>query len=82
MKEKLYKNVDGVQTELSVAEYEEVSIKRAQLLAYNAKNLTLAEIETLESSITPRRIRDALISQDVTFLANVEAKIAILRAKL
>jgi len=42
----------------------------------------LAEIAALESQITPRRIRDALLGTGVDWLKNQETKIAAARGRL
>lgn len=42
----------------------------------------LLEIDKLEKSITPRRVREALISMDYSFMEGVEAQIKALRATL
>lgn len=43
---------------------------------------SLIEIHALESTITPRRIREAIIGSDNGWLVNIEEQIAKLRAKL
>jgi len=51
--------------------------------ADRAKSLALHNIEELESTITPRRLRDALASDDgVQFVLGVEKLIEVERAKL
>jgi hypothetical protein len=47
-----------------------------------AQQLTLAEIHTLEATITPRRLREALLGTDNGWLASIDAQIATLRAGL
>lgn len=40
------------------------------------------EIDELEASITPRRLREALLSRDTSFIASVEERITALRTEL
>lgn len=40
------------------------------------------QIDTLERSITPRRLREAVLTGDHTFITGVEAQIVALRAQL
>ena len=42
----------------------------------------LAQIAALEVQVTPRRIREALLSGDYSFIQGVDAQIAALRAQL
>lgn len=54
---------------------------QAQWVAeYNARLAIINQIETLEATATPRRLREALI--DPTWIKDLDAKIAALRAKL
>ena len=46
----------------------------------NQKSLVLTDIRNLEVQVTGRRIREALVSGDTSFIADIEAKISILRA--
>jgi hypothetical protein len=70
-----FKVVDGVQ----VWEYRD---KNAEELAEDVRNAALAEITRLESEITPRRIREAVLGADNGWLANQESLITIERNKL
>lgn len=45
-------------------------------------NLLLSQIETLESAVSDRRIREAVLGTDNGWLKNLDAQIADLRAKL
>ena len=42
----------------------------------------LSQIEELEASITQRRLREALLTGDTSFIDSVDAQIAALRAQL
>jgi hypothetical protein len=46
------------------------------------KEAIKAQIATLEASITPRRLREALLSGDTAFITGVDAQIAALREQL
>lgn len=46
------------------------------------KEAIKAQIASLEASITPRRLREALISGSFQFIRDVEEQIAALRAQL
>ena len=48
----------------------------------NNKEAIKNEIEALEASLTPRRLREALLTGDNSFVSEVENKIIALRAKL
>ena len=82
------KNVNvstGVVTETLMTLEEEVidDARIAQLLADKPKKDAEREIQRLEATITPRRIRDALSNDEgKEWVASVEALIATERAKL
>lgn len=46
------------------------------------KPAILAQIVELEASITPRRLRDVLLSGDTTFIKQIESQLAVLRGQL
>ena len=48
----------------------------------HAEDATKLQIIALESQITPRRIREALLSGDHSFIESIEAQIAALRSQL
>lgn len=48
----------------------------------SANDLLKAQIETLESSVTERRLREAVLGVDGGWLANLEAQIDVLRGQL
>jgi len=63
----------------------ERKFKDGVLVQYNppAPVLTVAEqIATLEATVTPRRIREAILGTDGGWLAEIEAEIESLRAQL
>ena len=60
---------------------ESIAYTEAELVEIATKNI-LAEVTRLESQITPRRIREAVLGTDSGWLAAQEALIAIERAKL
>jgi hypothetical protein len=75
----------NVQTGVETQREETQAEKDASVIAVAAKlaNAPYREIEKLESSITPRRLRDALASDaGKSWVAAVEAKIATERGKL
>jgi hypothetical protein len=48
----------------------------------NSKEAIQKEIAELEASITPRRVREAVISGDNSFIVSIDNQIAVLRAKI
>jgi len=52
------------------------------VVAPNPKDLIRAEIATLEASITPRRLRDAILTGNKSFIEQVDSEIALLRGQL
>ncbi|WP_284076241.1 hypothetical protein [Herbaspirillum aquaticum] len=48
----------------------------------SAREAVLAQISALEATVTQRRLRDAILGTDSGWLKNIEAEIAVLRAKL
>ena len=48
----------------------------------SAHDLIRLQIIALESQITPRRIREALLSGDHSFIESIESQIAVLRNQL
>lgn len=47
-----------------------------------AREAIIQQIASLEAQITPRRVREALLSGDHTFIQNIEAQISALRGTL
>lgn len=58
------------------------SMLSALLPAPTAAELIRQQIAELESQQTPRRIREALLSGDHSFIESIEAQIAALRTQL
>jgi hypothetical protein len=83
-----YHMVNGVNEPFTAEEEEQRDAEETAWLVKNpirseAYLEAKAQIEKLESTITPRRIRDALASDaGKKWVADVEAKIAIERGKL
>lgn len=49
------------------------------VLANQAREAKLAQISALEAQITPRRIREAMLTNNYTFISGIEAQIAAIR---
>ena len=54
----------------------------AVLKAKNSKEAKLAQIAELEAQITNRRLREAVLSGDNSFIANIDAQIAAIRGSI
>ena len=67
---------------VQITDAEAEQIRIANLPMVDPKDAIRAEITTLEASITPRRLRDAVLTGDTSFVKQVDAEIAALRAKL
>lgn len=64
---------------------EEEAQRQADYLEYQVQieaNRVLNEILALESSITPRRTREAILGTDNGLLADIESQIETLRSRL
>ena len=75
MAEKYYEQIDGVTAEMSlerVAEWRAIT---------NPPKTVVQQISELESQITPRRIREAILG-DNGWLAGIESQIQTLRNQL
>lgn len=55
---------------------------RISALIANPPLTVLQQIEALEATATPRRLREAALGTDAGWLANLDAQIAALRAQL
>ncbi len=66
----------------AISDEEAAQIQRDQQAAANPNAAILHSIATLESSMTPRRLREALTSGNTTFIKSIDAQIAVLRASL
>lgn len=68
---------DAVQTAPTTAEL------TAEVARLKAKRVIMDKIETLETEVTPRRLRDSVLTTDgKTWLTNKEAEVAEERSKL
>lgn len=61
---------------------EDLAACEAIVLAKQIKEAKLAQITELEAQVTPRRIREAVLSGDNSFIAGIDAQIAEIRATL
>lgn len=61
---------------------EDLAVCEAAVLAKQAKAEKLAQIAALEAQVTPRRIREAVLSGDNSFIADIDAQIAAIRDTL
>ena len=78
-----FHNVDGVHIQLTPEEETARDLEEQEWIDSKINRDALAEISRLESTVTPRRIRDAVASvEGKTWLADIESKIAIERVKL
>lgn len=61
-----------------------ITIEEAQVLQpkLDPKLLLLEQIHQLELQVTPRRIREAIITGDTSFIASIESQIMDLRKSL
>lgn len=69
-------------TNIPVPTAEQLAVCEAAVIAKQAKEAKLAQIAELEAQITPRRIREAVISGDNSFIVNIDAQIAAIRATI
>lgn len=58
---------------------EELAVCEAAVLAKQAKEAKLKQIEELEAQITPRRMREAILSGDNSFIKSIEDQIQTIR---
>ena len=79
----LTKMVDGVEVVMSAEEEAEIRAEWAAAESLRPTQDILKQITTLESTITPRRQREAILTEEGrTWLEGVEEQIAILRNQL
>ena len=64
------------------AELESIDLAALRASQIDPKAAIKAHIASLEASITPRRLREAVLSGDHAFITGVDAHIEALRAKL
>ena len=77
------KMVDGVAVPLTDEEKQTIKDATKRLSDEAPKREAMANILSLEGEITPRRIRDSVLTDDgKTWLENKEKEIAVERAKL
>lgn len=78
-----HKIVDGITVPLTPEEAAEIAAFRAAAAAEAPRREALARIMALEAVVTPRRMREAMLSSDgKAWLAEVDAQIATLRGRL
>lgn len=61
---------------------EDLAICEQAVLANQAKEAKLAQIAELEAQVTNRRVREAVLSGDKSFIESIDAQIAAIRATL
>lgn len=71
---------EGAQKERECTTEEILEIEERK--ATKGRGEALTKIEALERKITPRRIREAILSGDKTFISGIDAEISSLRAAL
>lgn len=69
-------------TNIPVPTAEELSACQVLVEAEQAKDSILKQIADLEAQITPRRLREAVITADYTFIQSIESQIVLLRQQL
>jgi hypothetical protein len=85
-----YTNENGELVPEQVIEHEQKVIQHKETYSIEVVDISkevekqkiIKQIEELEAMITPRRIREALLSKDYTVISRVEEQIAILRSQL
>ena len=78
-----FHNINGVKTQFSGDEESARDTEEAAFESGRAAMEARQEITRLESEITPRRLRDSVLTADgKTWLENKEKEIAVQRAKL
>jgi hypothetical protein len=79
----VYKSTPEGRVAMTAEETAEYEIMLAQIAAEAPSRNRMLSIWNLESSVTPRRIREAALTQaGKDWLADVDAQIAALRAQL
>ncbi len=76
------KYVNGLEVEMTPNEISQRQAEESAWPSKQAKTNILNQINLLESSITTRRIREALVSGDNTFIVEVDTQIKALRNEL
>lgn len=78
-------NADGSQDSVIPANFVLASTEQIDAIQnpkLTTKQIALNNISTLEASITDRRIREAILTQDYSFIKSINDQIAILRGSL
>lgn len=61
---------------------EELAACEALVVVADLKKSKLAQIAELEAQLTPRRLREAVLSGDSSFISSIDSQIATIRATL
>ena len=61
---------------------EDLAVCEAAILVKQTKAEKLAQIAALEAQVTSRRLREAVLSGDNSFIADIDAQIVAIRATL
>ena len=77
-----FKNVDGVDVQFTAEEETARDAEEKEWADGKVKRDATAEIHRLESTVTPRRIREMTTADGAKWVDDVEKLIAIERAKL
>jgi hypothetical protein len=80
--ERLHKMVNGEQVPLTEQEEAELRAEWAANAQRAIKDKIRGQIAILEAQITSRRIREAILSGDNTFIQGIETQIQALRNQL
>lgn len=68
--------------EIPMPTAEDLAACEVAVLAKQAKAEKLAQIAALEAQVTSRRLREAVLSGDNSFIADIDAQIVAIRATL
>ena len=79
---KPHRLLDGVPQYLNEQEIAELRIKQAANAVRAARENILQQIQDLETLVTPRRLREAILSGDKSFIQTIESDIQALRTQL
>jgi len=77
-----FKNVDGVKIQLTVEEETQRDAEEEAWADGKVKRDVMEEINKLESTVTPRRIREMTTADGAKWVDDVEKLIAVERGKL
>lgn len=78
-----FKNINGIRTQFTAEEEAQRDAEEKAWADEAPKRNALNEIHRLEGTITPRRLRDSVLTDEgKAWLTNVESLIAIERGKL